>query len=59
MSRKLGLTVAVETENEYQALEFIYSLERVFQLVLITELMDESLIRLRGGSEYFEKPSFF
>ena len=59
MSRKLGLTVAVETENEYEALEFIYSLERVFQLVLITELMDESLIRLRGGSEFFEKPLFF
>lgn len=47
MSRKLGLT-KTQMEQEYEALEFIYSMETVFQLVMITEMMDESLIVLRG-----------
>lgn len=49
MSRRLGLTVAVQEDNEYEALEFIYSLERVFHIVMIIESIDESLIMLRGG----------
>lgn len=47
ISRKLGLTNK-QMEQEYEALEFIYSMETVFQLVMITEMMDESLIVLRG-----------